>query len=63
MKTKLLLTMTLLLLGLLPGRGQTNEVTVDGLTFKIENGEAALVFGHGYNPQSHYVLPAKKIGV
>ncbi len=61
MKTKLLLTMTLLLLGLLPGRGQTNEVTVDGLTFKIENGEAALVFGHGYNPQSHYVLPAKKI--
>ena len=65
MKTKLLLTMTLLLLGLLPGRGQTNEVTVDGLTFKIENGEAALVFGPaGYNPQSIYVpdiRPAKKI--
>ncbi len=45
MKTKVLLMLTLLLVGLLPARAQGSVVTVDGLTYKISNGEAALVWG------------------
>ena len=71
MKPKLLLMMTLLLVGLLPVRAQSSVVEIDGLTFKIENGEATLVWGPccynqetgDYNgPVSKVVIPEKVLG-
>ena len=70
MKTKILLTMTMLLLGLLPGRAKSH-ITVDGLLYEIENGEAALIggpvwrndeSGEEFDPVSKVVIPEKVVG-
>ena len=70
MKTKLLLLMAILLLGLLPGRAQS-EITIDGLTYEIKNGEATLVWGpvwrddesgEEFDPVSKVVIPEKVVG-
>ena len=66
MKTKLLLMMTLLLVGLMPARAQGSVVTIDGLTYKIENGEAALVWGPTCQENDigipKVVIPEKVVG-
>lgn len=56
--------MTLLLLGLLPVRAQSSVVEIDGLSYKIENGEATLVWGPvGYGERvSKVVIPETILG-
>ena len=71
MKSRLLLITTLLLLSIVSGRAQGTVIELDGLTYKIQNGEAALVWGplcydveteEFIDPVPKVVIPEKVIG-
>ena len=71
MKSRLLLISTLLLLSIVSGRAQGTVIELDGLTYKIQNGEAALVWGplcydveteEFIDPVPKVVIPEKVIG-